>query len=140
MWSELRAIPSTFCDGQNWTLVFLFLFMYLYPFSEPFLHLREAICRELQAQDRSLIRLPNDEEHQNAGISVITTISLNRNTNSYQQEFSINHSDCPDRLSKRSLKVGCFDDTSKSINNHALGFCLSNIFNFRLYIPKNNLV
>jgi len=52
--------------------------MYLYPFSEPFLLLRKAVCRELQAQDRSLIRLPNAEEHQIAGISVIITISLSR--------------------------------------------------------------
>ena len=140
MWSELRAIPSTFCDGQNWTLVFLFLFMYLYPYSEPFLLLRKTVCGELQAQDRSLIRLQNAEEHQYAGISVIVTIISKQNTGSYLQEFSIIQSESPDSLSKRSLKAGCSDDTSKSLHNHALGFCMSNIFNFLLYIPKNTLV
>ena len=34
-------------------------------------------------------------------------------TGNYLQKFSINHSDCLDILSKRSLKVGCSDDTSE---------------------------
>jgi hypothetical protein len=52
--------------------------MYLYPFSEILLVLRKVVCRELQIQERSLIRLPNVEEHQYAGISVIITISSSR--------------------------------------------------------------
>jgi hypothetical protein len=52
--------------------------MYLYPFSQPFLLLRKTVCRELQAQDRSPVRLQNAEEHQYAGIAVIIVVSPSR--------------------------------------------------------------
>jgi len=45
-----------------------------------------------------------------------------QNTGNCLQEFSIHYSDSPVILSKRSLKVGCSDDTSKSLHNYALGF------------------